>query len=104
MALLPLTRAEISERLMAITREIAPTLKKFDLCIPTLDEDGEVKVENPMTRPYDVLEANGVAVEGDLSIKERSVVQSQRRRKELDAIASPTASIGDLSVRNRVRR
>lgn len=96
MALLPLTRAEVSERLTAISSEVAPTLKKFSIGWPVLAKDGEVELQAPHANALDVLTKNGVATDGDLPPAESA---SKARKRELEALAAGSATIGDLGTR-----
>lgn len=66
MTLLPLTRAEISERLTALTHKLAPMLDAFSLPTPRLDEDGAVTLSREKLKFSDVLQENRVLDPGDL--------------------------------------
>ncbi|WP_175816733.1 hypothetical protein [Burkholderia diffusa] len=100
LALEPLTRAEIGERLTSITGDIAPTLKKFSIGWPALDKDGEVELQAPHANALEVLQKNGVATNGDLPPREYA---SKIRRAELDALDSTggVATVGDRVIGRR---
>ncbi|KVR04722.1 hypothetical protein WK09_28990 [Burkholderia ubonensis] len=65
MLLLPLSRAEIDERLTSISRELAPDFKKFGHPCPVLNADGEVELSTPRLRTYQALQAAGAATKED---------------------------------------
>ncbi|KVR43361.1 hypothetical protein WK18_18140 [Burkholderia ubonensis] len=65
MALLPLSRVDIDERLNSISRELAPTLQKFSQPCPVLNADGEVELSTPRLRTYYALQAAGAATKED---------------------------------------
>lgn len=66
MALLPLTRTEVSERLTSWSHKLEPTLAAFGIACPRLDEKGEVTTHRPPRRLGDVLIENGLAERGDI--------------------------------------
>ncbi|MBY8605249.1 hypothetical protein K7N18_10405 [Burkholderia arboris] len=65
MLLLPLFRAEIDERLISISRELAPALQRFGQPCPVLNADGEVELSTPSLRTYEALRAAGAATNED---------------------------------------
>ncbi|ASW00028.1 hypothetical protein [Paraburkholderia aromaticivorans] len=60
MALLPLTSAEVAERLTALTHEFQPKLEAFALPCPRLNEKGEVELSKERVGLDDTLRANGL--------------------------------------------
>ncbi|TDY23934.1 hypothetical protein B0G81_4336 [Paraburkholderia sp. BL6665CI2N2] len=66
MTLLPLTRAEVSERLTAWTHKLEPSLDAFGIACPRLDEKGEVTTHRPPRKLHEVLQDNGVAEKADI--------------------------------------
>ncbi|MGT2458794.1 hypothetical protein ACU4GI_38980 [Cupriavidus basilensis] len=66
MALLPLTRNEVSERLTALTHKLEPALDAFSLPTPRLDVDGEVTLSRERLKLADVLQDNGIREPGDV--------------------------------------
>ncbi|KVC84631.1 hypothetical protein WI76_07710 [Burkholderia ubonensis] len=106
LALMPLLRAEISERLIAISKEIAPTIKKFSLSCPVLNADGEVELSDSRLSNYLVLRANGVECVEDLpppDPKDLTSTPASRIKEKRTAIAMGAgsvnaATIGDLGV------
>ncbi|MGR3905832.1 hypothetical protein Q3A80_02215 [Burkholderia sp. SR8] len=101
LALEPLTRAEIGERLTSITGDIAPTLKKFSIGWPALDKDGEVELQAPHANALEVLQKNGVATNGDLPPNE---LARKIRTAQLDALETGSAvTVGDAVIGRRRR-
>lgn len=66
MTLLPLTRAEVSERLTALTHKLVAMLDAFSLPTPRLDEDGAVTLSREKLKFSDVLQENRVNEPGDM--------------------------------------
>ncbi|MGF6974911.1 hypothetical protein QFZ94_003361 [Paraburkholderia sp. JPY465] len=66
MALLPLTRAEVSERLTAWTHKLEPDLDSFGIACPRLDEKGEVTTHRPPRKLHEVLQEKGLAEKADI--------------------------------------
>jgi len=65
MTLLPLSRAEVSERLTAWTHKLQPMLESFSLPTPRLDENGTVTLSRERLKFFEVLQDNGVCEAGD---------------------------------------
>ena len=66
MALLPLTRAEVSERLTALSHSLEPKLRAFALPCPMLDERGAVLLNRERLPFVEVLRDNGLFERGDV--------------------------------------
>ncbi|MBT2181000.1 hypothetical protein KKP06_24675 [Ralstonia pickettii] len=67
MALLPLSRIDVSERLTGWTHKLTPKLEAFSLPCPSLRQDGEVELPHTgRRRMIDVLRDNGMAEIGDV--------------------------------------
>ncbi|KVH77573.1 hypothetical protein WJ41_05055 [Burkholderia ubonensis] len=88
MLLLPLTLSEISEQLTSISRELAPTFKRFSQPLPVLNADGEVELSSPRLTAYMSLKANDVATSED--------------GKQVNVLAAGGSVLGDRGSR-RVR-
>lgn len=73
MALLPLSRAEVSERLTAVTHKLEPMMDAFSLPTPRLDENGVVALNRERLKFFEVLQDNGVVEPGDEPPKPRVV-------------------------------
>ena len=65
MTLLPLSRAEVSERLTAWTHKLQPMLENFSLPTPCLDENGAVTLSRERLKFFEVLQDNGLCETGD---------------------------------------
>ncbi|MCO5411093.1 hypothetical protein [Ralstonia mojiangensis] len=65
MTLLPLSRAEVSERLTAWTHKLQPMLERFSLPTPCLDENGAVTLSRERLKFFEVLQDNGLCEAGD---------------------------------------
>lgn len=65
MALLPLTRAEVNERLTALSHSLEPKLRAFALPCPMLDERGAVVLNRERLPFVEVLRDNGLFERGD---------------------------------------
>ncbi|WP_322021828.1 MULTISPECIES: hypothetical protein, partial [unclassified Burkholderia] len=65
MALLPLSRAEVDERLNAISSDVARAFRSFSYPYPVLNADGEVELTTPRLRTYYALQAAGAATNDD---------------------------------------
>ncbi|MDN7993091.1 hypothetical protein QZM97_23740 [Burkholderia orbicola] len=87
-ALSPLTRTEIDESLTAISRDLTPSLQKFNLPIPILSANGEVDLTTPRLRTYYALQAAGAATTDDT--------------QQMHVIAAGGSVLGDRGAR-RVR-
>jgi len=72
MTLLPLSRAEVSERLTAWTHRLEPMLDAFSLPTPRLDENGAVTLNRGRLKLADVLQENRVLEPDDLRTQEQS--------------------------------
>ena len=111
MLLLPLARAEISEHLIAISKEIGPTIKKFSLSCPVLNADGEVELSDSRLSNYLVLRTNGVEeIEDlpppdpmDLTSTASSRIKQKRAAIAMGAGSVNAATIGDLDVNRRLQ-
>lgn len=79
MALLPLTRSEVSERLTALSHKLEPALDKFSLPTPRIDVDGDVTLSRERLKLADVLQDNGLREQGDVSVS--TMAQARPRRK-----------------------
>lgn len=65
MALLPLSRAEVSERLTAWTHKLQPMMERFSLPTPCLDENGAVTLSRERLKFFEILQDNGLYEAGD---------------------------------------
>lgn len=73
MTLLPLSRAEVSERLTAWTHKLEPMLESFSLPTPRLDENGTVTLSRERLKFYEILEDNGLSEPGDKPQQQQAV-------------------------------
>lgn len=65
MTLLPLSRAEVSERLTEWTHRLHPMLESFSLPTPRLDENGAVTLSRERLKFFEILQDNGLCEAGD---------------------------------------
>lgn len=65
MTLLPLSRADVSERLTAWTHRLQPMLESFSLPTPSLDESGAVTLSRERLKFFEILQDNGLCEAGD---------------------------------------
>jgi len=86
MTLLPLTRAEVSERLTAMTHKLEPMLDGFSLPTPRLDENGAVTLNRQALKFAEVLQDNGVAEPGDLQTQPRAVQAPPPKRQSVKRV------------------
>jgi len=92
MALLPLSRAEVSERLTALTHKLEPMLDGFSLPTPRLNENGAVTLNRERLKLVDILQENRVAEAGDMPAPQPRTVQALPRTQKLVAgLPKPTA-------------
>ncbi|MGN5480518.1 hypothetical protein ACTMU2_38435 [Cupriavidus basilensis] len=67
MALIPLMRAEVSERLTALTHKLEPMMDDFSLATPRLDENGTpLPLSREQFKLVDLLQENRVLEPGDM--------------------------------------
>lgn len=86
MALLPLARNEVSERLTVLTHKLGPALEAFSLPTPRLDESGEVTLSRERLKLADVLQDNGVREPGD---QPAAVTTQARPRTQKHGASTP---------------
>ena len=108
MALLPLSRAEVSERLTEMTHMLEPMMDAFSLPTPRLDENGLVTLSRERLSFLDVLQDNGVIEPADRpqpqqsfqphTVKTVAVKRSAFTPKRLDARATPPAVAASKST------
>ncbi|CAJ0688378.1 hypothetical protein [Ralstonia wenshanensis] len=93
MTLLPLSRAEVSERLTAVTHKLEPMMDAFSLPTPRLDENGAVTLSRERLKFVEVLRDNGLLERGDEPAKPLAVQATSPKSPTVKRVArqKPTA-------------
>lgn len=98
MALLPLSRNDVSERLTEWTHKLAPKLKAFSLLCPILGQDGEVELPHVLRSLTDVLRDNGIADRGDTP-KDEEAVKARPNKTAPPRLARAQAALARTTSR-----